>query len=164
MTQPLPPNPTQLDYLLLRLNQMQEAVVSGSDAVPVWFYSQGGVPFWINKTARFSTEDIAIDLQVTTYDIIMRLVLRPVTSGIEYEAERLIHTWVPTIIQYFGKRRQLKRTSADTDLAFLDSKGALITGGNPDYNMEVSGIGQLMFGIDFNIEVPMDQYVDQVIF
>lgn len=136
----------------------------GSDAAPVWFYAQEGYPFWVNKTARFSTEDVAEDLQVVTYNIIMRLVLRPVTSGIEYEAERNIHTWVPPILMYFGQRRQLKRTKADADVAFLDSKGALITGGTPDYNMEVSGVGNTLFGIDFEIEVPMDEYVDQVIF
>ncbi len=136
----------------------------GSDAAPVWFYAQEGYPFWVNKVSRFTTEDIAEDLQVVTYSIIMRLVLKPATSGIEYEAERDIHKYVPPILMYFGQRRQLKRTKADTDVQFLDSKGALITGGQPDYNMQVSGIGNPLFGIDFDIDVPMDEYVDQLIF
>lgn len=164
MTQPLPVSPTPLDYLLFRLTEMQEAAMPGSDASPVFFYAQEGYPFWVNKVARFATEDVAIDLQVVTYHIIMRCVLMPVTAGIEYEAERKIHTWVPPILSYFGQRRQLKRTSADTDVAFLDAKGALIVGGTPDYNMQVSGIGNLLFGVDFDIEVPMDEYTDQLIF
>lgn len=155
---------TPLDDLLLRLTEMDKAVLSGADSVGVFFYTQESFPFFVHRVSRFSTEDIAIDLQTVTYTILKRLVLGPVTAGFEQEAEQQIHTWLPTILLYYGQRRQLKRTSADADVVFLNSKGALITGGQADYNLNVSGIGQICFGIDFEIEVPMDLYTDQLIF
>lgn len=164
MTQPLPTNPTELDYLLLRLNEMQEAVVPGSDAVPVFVYTQGGAPFWVNRVGSFTIELESQEIQVVTYQVTMRLVLNPITSGIEYEAERAIHTWLPTVTRYFGQRRQLKRTNSDAGLDFLDPRGAVITGGQADYNMQVTGTGTNLFGIDFTIEVPMLQYTDQLVF
>lgn len=164
MTKPLPTNPTQLDFALFRLTEMQETVMPGSDAVPVWFYKQGRGPFWVNRVGDFSVELSSEEIQTTTYVITMRLVLNPVTSGIESEAERAIHTWLPTVIQYFGERRQLKRTNSDTGLDYLDPRGAVITGGRADYDMQVSGVGANLFGIDFRIEVPMLQYTDQLVF
>ena len=153
-----------IDYMLLRLCEMQEAVVPNSDAAPVFFYAQEGSPFWVNRVGNFNIELESEEIQVVTYSVTMRLVLRPVTAGIEFEAEREIHTWLSTVTQYFGQRRQLKRTNADTGLDFLDPRGAIITGGRADYDMSVSGAGNNLFGIDFIIEVPMLQYVSQVIF
>ena len=164
MTQPLPPSPTDLDYLLFRLCQMQEAVVPNSDAAPVFFYAQEKSPFWVNRVGAFTIELESEEMQVVTYQVTMRLALNPVTSGIEFESERAIHTWLPTVTQYFGQRRQLKRTNADTGLDFLDPRGAVIVGGRADYDMVVSGSGNNLFGIDFTIEVPMLQYTNQLVF
>ena len=163
MVAPLPVTPTQLDYALHRLTEMQEAVVPNSDASPIWFTKQGRGPFWINRVGEFSVELSSEEIQTTTYRITMRLVLSPITSAIENEAERAIHTWLPTVIQYFGERRQLKRTNSDTGLDYLDPRGAVITGGRADYDMQVSGVGANLFGIDFRIEVPMLQYTDQLV-
>jgi hypothetical protein len=153
---------TPLDDVLARLVLMQKAVLPGSDAVPAFVYTQESFPFWLNRVGRYSVEDIAIDLQTVTYTILMRLVLGNVTSGFEVETEQLVHQWLPTVLLYFGQRRRLKRTNADSGVPFLDAKGALITDGTADYNLQVSGIGQSLFGIDFNIEVPMDLYTNQV--
>ena len=94
----------------------------------------------------------------------MTQILSTTTEGFESEAERQIHAWLPVILQYFGQRRQLKRTSADAAVPYLHPRGAFITGGKADYGITISGIGQSMFGVSYTIDVPMWQDTNQVIF
>lgn len=155
---------THLDDLLARLVLMQQDVVPNSDAVPVFFYAQESPVYWVNRIGGYTVELESESIQIITYTITMRLILAVVTEGFEQEAERLIHAWLPVVLRYFGQRRQLKRTSADAPLAYLHPRGALITGGAADYDLQTSGIGATMFGIDFTLEVPMFQDTDPVIF
>jgi hypothetical protein len=67
-------------------------------------------------------------------------------------------------VQYFAQRRQLKRTSADSAVENLYPQGAVITGGQVRDDIQNSGIGITMFGIDFTIEVPLYQQTPQLIF
>jgi hypothetical protein len=154
---------TDLTNMLSRLVEMQKAAYSGSDAVPVSFYAQEATPYWTTRIDSALIEEESENLQIITYSINMRLVLASVTEGWDNEAEKLIATWLPTILLYFGQRRQLKRTSADTSPLNLDPRGSLITSANADYSMQNSGVGVTQFGIDFTIEVPMTQQTDQVI-
>ena len=94
----------------------------------------------------------------------MLLVFDSVTSGFENEAERKIHTWLPTVLLYFGQRRQLKRDDNDAPLTNLYPQGSLITGGRADYNLQNTGIGTNQFGVSFTIDVPMYQSTDQLIY
>lgn len=155
---------TPLEDLLTRLVLMQQAAMPGSDAVPVSVYTQEGTPYWVNHVDGFTVELESENLQIVTYTITMTQVLSATTEGFESEAERQIHAWLPVILQYFGQRRQLKRTSDDTAVPYLHPRGALITGGRADYGIVVSGIGQTMFGISYTVDIPMWQATDQVIF
>jgi hypothetical protein len=154
---------TALDDMLLRLCDMEKDVVPGSDAVPAAFYSQEGQPFWTNDARNFEVQLVAEDLQVVTYHVTATLALGPVSAGFEQEAEQQTYQWIYTVPQYINQRRQLKRTSADSPVAYLDPRGAFCSGGTKRDDI-ASGIGQLMFGIDFNIDVPMWQETDQVVF
>lgn len=164
MAQPEPTYPTALDTMLARLTDLQKDVVSGADAVPVSFYAQEQTRYWTNTVTGFSVELESEAQQIITYRVTMRLILATTTEGFGTEAEQKMHLWLPTILQYFGRRRQLKRTSADAAVPFLHPRGAFITDGQVRDDIENSGIGQSMFGLDFNIEVPMWQDTEQVIF
>jgi hypothetical protein len=164
MTQPVPTYPSELDSLLARLVDMQEDVVAGADAVPVSFYAQEQPVYWTNSITGFTVERVTENIDIITYRITMRLVLALVTEGFSTEAEQKMQLWLPYILSYFATRRQLKRTSADSAVPFLDPRGAVISGGAVRGDIQNSGIGQLMFGIDFSIEVPMYQQTEQVIF
>jgi hypothetical protein len=156
--------PNDLEAMITRLTEMQEAVVTGSDAPGVAFYAQEATKYWLTHIDGFAVELESENLQIITYRITMTLVLEATTAGFDQEAEKLIQTWLPTVVQYFAKRRQLKRTSADLAVTGLSPKGALITGGKAGIGIVSSGIGQTQFGVDFNIEVPMVQDTNQVIF
>lgn len=153
-----------LENMFARLVQMEMAAVPGSDAVPISFYSQEGMPYWTNTVTGFTVELESEQLEIITYSITARLVLATLTEGINNQAELSLQTWLPVILTYFGQRRQLKRTSADTLVSGLDPRGAQITGGQVRDDIQNSGIGVNMFGIDFNIEVPMTISTDQLIF
>ena len=155
---------TELDTALARLTDMQKDVIPNSDAVPVAFYAQEAAPYWKNTVTGFSVELESETLQIVTWQITMTLVLAATTEGFEQEAERLIHAYAPLVLRYFGQRRQLKRTSADSAVPYLHPRGSFITAGKADYGSQQSGIGQSMFAVDFNIEVPLWQDTDQVIF
>jgi hypothetical protein len=155
---------TPLEDMLARLVLMQQAAMPGSDAVTVSLYTQEGTPYWTNHVDGFAVELESEQEQIITYTITMTLVLGATTEGFEQEAERRIHAWLPVILQYFGQRRQLKRTSADAAVPYLHPRGGFITGGKADSGIVISGIGQSMFGIDFRIDVPMWQDTNQVIF
>lgn len=155
---------TELDTALARLTDMQKDVVPNSDAVPAAFYAQEATPYWKNTITGFSVELESENLQIVTWQITMTLVLATTTEGFEQEAERQIHAYAPVVLRYFGQRRQLKRTSADSAVPYLHPRGAFITGGRADYGLQQSGIGQSMFAVDFTIEVPLWQDTDQVIF
>lgn len=154
----------ELENALARLTEMQQDVIPNSDAVPVAFYAQEAAPYWKNTVTGFSVELESESQQIVTWQITMTLILSATTEGFEQEAERLIHAYAPLVLRYFGQRRQLKRTSADSAVPYLDPRGAFITGGKPDYGLQQSGIGQSMFAIDFTVEVPLWQETDQVIF
>lgn len=153
-----------LDDMLNRLTLLQQDVFPGSDAVPVVFYAQEATPYWTNDFSSFDVQLDSEQIQIVTYHGVMQLVLGAITQGFEQEAERLTYIWIPAVTIYFGQRRQLKRTSADAPVPFLYPSGAVITGGSKRNDIANSGIGQLMFGIDFNIDVPMWQETDQVVF
>jgi len=155
---------TQLDDLLARLVLMQKDAVTGSDSVVAFFYAQESPIFWVNRLVNVSVELESEQLQTNTYTIVMRLVLAKVTQGFEQEAEQMIHTWLPAVLQYFAARRQLKRTVDDAAVSYLDPRGAVITEAVPQYNLQQSGTGATLFGVDFSIEVPMYMATDQVIY
>lgn len=155
---------TPLEDMLARVVLMQQAAMPGSDAVTVSFYTQEQAPYWTNRVDGFAVELDSEQEQIITYTITMTLNLSATTEGYEQEAERLIHAWLPAILQYFGQRRQLKRTSADPAVPYLHPRGSFITGGKANYGVQQSGIGQTMFGIDFTLDVPMWQNTDQLIF
>jgi hypothetical protein len=164
MTQPVPVYPSELDLMLERLRDMQTDVVAGADAVNVSFYAQEGTPYWTNTVTGFTVEMESENIQIITYSIIMRLVLATTTEGFAVEAEQKAHLWLPTLTAYFARRRQLKRTALDTAVAFLYPRGATLTGGAVRDDIQNSGIGQSMFGIDLHIDVPMYQTTDQLVF
>ena len=155
---------TQLDDLLARLVLMRKDAVTGSDSVVAFFYAQESPIFWVNRLVNVSVELESEQLQTNTYTIVMRLVLAKVTQGFEQEAEQMIHTWLPAVLQYFAARRQLKRTVDDAAVSYLDPRGAVITEAVPQYNLQQSGTGATLFGVDFSIEVPMYMATDQVIY
>lgn len=154
---------SELDAVLARLVEMQEDVIL-SDAVPVSFYVQEGTYYWTNSINGFSVELVSEELEVVTYEITMRFILATTTEGFGTEAEQKMHKVLPLILKYFSQRRQLKRSSSDSAVAYLYPRGAVITGGQVRDDIQNSGIGQSMFGIDFTIEVPMYQQTEQVIF
>jgi hypothetical protein len=158
------PDPSILDTLIERLALMEEAVVSGSDAALTGTYVQEGTPYWANSVTGWTTETVSEELQVITFQITAQLVLATTTEGFEQQAERQTQRWIPVVTQYFAQRRRLKRTSADAGVPFLHPRGAQIDGGKVDFNLGRTGTGQSMFGIDFNIEVPMYQQTPQVVF
>lgn len=156
--------PNDLEAMLTRLTDMQKAVVSGSDAVAVSYYAQEGTPYWTNTITGGAIELESEQLEVVTYSVNMRLVLAVVTEGVNNQAELSLQNQLPVVLAYFGQRRQLKRTSADSVVSGLDPRGAQITGFEVRDDIQNSGIGANMFGVDFNIEVPMIISTDQVVF
>jgi hypothetical protein len=155
---------TDLETMLTRLTDMQKAVVANSDAVEVAFYAQEGTPYWTNRVMSVIVTFEGETIQNETYSIAMQLVLTNVTEGYETQAEKMIQAQLPVILQYFGKRRQLKRTNADAALLGLRPQGAIIKQARVNYNLVNSGTGQKMFGIDILLEVPMYQAVDQTVY
>lgn len=156
--------PNDLENMVSRLVQMEMAAVPGSDAVGVGFYIQEGTRYWTNTITGFTVELESEQLEIVTYLITARLVVSATTEGINNEAELSLQTLLPVILSYFGQRRQLKRTSADTLVSGLDPRGAQITGGQVRDDIQNSGIGVNMFGLDIQVEVPMIISTDQVIF
>lgn len=154
---------TDLDSVIQRLCDMEKAVVAGSDAVPGAAYAQEGLGYWLNDVTGGTVELESEELQIVTYAITARYVGAEATEGYTMQPEQSVQTLIPTILQYFGQRRQLKRTSTDTPVVNLDPRGAVIVGFRVDRNL-VSGIGQKLFGLDFLFEVPMIQDTNQLIF
>lgn len=164
MAQPEPVFPSELDSMLARLTDMQQDVVSGADAVAASFYAQETLPYWTNIVTGFTVELESEELHIITYQITMRLVLATTTEGFNTEAEQKLHLWLPSLIAYFARRRQLKRSASDTAVAYLHPRGAVITGGQVRADIQNSGIGQSMFGLDITAEVPMWQTTGQLVF
>ena len=133
------------------------------DAVPVSVYTQEALPYWTNDTTGFRVELESQSVQIIRYQLLMTLVLSPVRSGFEDEAEEQILTYLPLVLQYMGQRRQMRRNQLDAAVDFLYPEGMLITGGRAE-RRSVSGIGQIMNIIEFDAEIPMYQNTDQVVF
>jgi hypothetical protein len=154
---------TDLDDAIARLVEMQEDVISGSDAVPFAFYAQESTRYWTNDVTDFRVEVESEELQRITYTVTMTCHGAEATEGYEGQPEESVQTLIPTVLQYFSKRRQLKRTNADSAVTNLDPRGAQITGGRVNRGLTDS-VGQRVFGIDFNLELPMFQDTEQSVF
>ena len=158
----------ELELLLERLVLMEKASTVETygkeiDAVPVSFYVQEP-PFWKNTLTGFLITLNSEALQYCLYQITATLVVSKVSSGFEQQAEQAMHEVLPVVNLYFGKRRQLRRTRDDSRLVGLDPRGAIITGGQVDYNAAISESGGTVFAVDFRFEVPMMESVEQVFF
>ena len=155
---------TDLETMLIRLTDMQKACIANSDAVTVAFYAQEAPIYWTNRVMSVNVTFESEQIQDETYSIAMQVVLANVTEGYETQAEKLVQKWLPVILEYFGKRRQLKRTNADAALLGLRPRGAIIKQARVNYNLVNSGNGQKMFGIDILLEIPMYQAVEQAVY
>ena len=154
---------SDLDDALARLCEMQKDVISGSDAVPFAFYAQEATRWWTNDITTFMVEEVAETLQRITYTIRMTYHGSEATEGFEGQAEQQVQSLVPTVLQYFGKRRQMKRTNDDPPVANLDPRGVVITGGTVNRRLS-DGAGQRQFGIDFDLELPIFADMEQSVF
>lgn len=155
---------SDLDDMLARLVDMEKDVVSGSDGVPVTFYTQEALPYWTNAVGTFSVEQLAQDLQLISYQVKATLVLAKATEGFGTEAEEKAHALLPVILLYFGQRRTMKRNNTDPDVVNLYPRGLSVTGGAISDNIPSSGVGDTMFGCEVQLDIPMYQSIDQVVF
>lgn len=153
-----------LENMLTRLTEMEMAVVPNSDAVVIAAYAQEATPYWINHIDGFTVEDDSENRQIYTYRITATLVIAPITEGYQGQPERKTHQWVLVVLAYFGRRRQMKRTVADSAVTGLHPKGVKIASGRIAYGIQASGLGQPMDAIDFTFEIPMYEQTDQLIF
>ena len=154
---------SDLDDALARVCEMQMAVVSGSDAVPFVFYAQEATKWWTNDITDFSVQEVSETLHLITYSVTMTYHGAEATEGYVGQPEQSVQTLIPTVVTYFNKRRQLKRTNTDSPVTNLDPRGAVVTGGRVDRNLTDS-VGQRLFGIDFRLELPMFIDTEQSVF
>lgn len=160
---------SQLDDALTRLCLLEKDAFTGTefegiiDAQPVASYVQEGLPYWVNDLTGFTIEIESQSIQIIHYLLTMVLTLAPYQSGFEQQSELLANLYVPLITQYFGQRRQLKRTFADPAVDFLYPRGMYILRGRIKKEPR-GGIGQLNVILEFDADLPMYQNVDQDVF
>lgn len=156
--------PGDLELVFQRLADMCEDVLAASDAVPVSAYTQESGPYWIIKIDAFNIETESENLEIITWQLSLELILATNTEGWDQEAEKRLQAIIPTVLQYFGRRRQLKRNISDPGLTGLYPRGAQITAGQTNNGSLASGIGQGMITVSFSIDVPMYLETDQVVY
>lgn len=155
---------SDLDLALDRLVLMQKASYIGSDAVKDYYYTQEATPFWVNKIESFDVQIDSEGLDVIKYFVTMTLALSIITEGWEGEAEGKTRLLIPPTVAFFNQRKMMKLLTSDNPVLNLHPTGIRVTGGNVDYNLQVSGIGVLLFGINFSLELPMMQSAEQAVF
>lgn len=154
---------TTLSDALGRIVHMElEITGTGSDAKPVFFYVQESFPYWTNRVGPYTRSLDSQEFFITTYSIILRLVIGHLTEGYDGALEATLQTtYIPQTLTYFAKRIRLQNLTDTTPMVDLDPRGVLITGGTGLTVFQDSGIGVQQIGTEFTLEVPIEEQIAQ---
>lgn len=153
---------TYLSDALDRITAMEKEVIPGSDAVKVFIYAQESFPYWTNRVGAFQIVLDSQDLQVITFQILMRLVIGHMTEGYTGELEETLQTtYIPQILTYFAQHVGLQCLSFPGQMQYLDPRGVMILNGTGLAVFQQGGIGSNQIGAEFSLEVPIKEFIVQ---
>jgi hypothetical protein len=154
---------TTLSDALSRIVHMElEITGASSDAKLFFFYSQEAFPYWTNRVGPFTRALDSQEFYVTTYSIILRLVIGHLSEGYDGALETTLQTvYIPQTLDYFSARTRLQNLTDTTPMVDIDPRGILITGGTGLSVFEDSGIGVQQIGTEFTLELPIEEQIAQ---
>lgn len=152
---------TYLSDGLTRIVAMQKEAVSGSNAVPVFFWEQSNFPYWTNRIGPITNELDSQEVRIRTHQIVMRLVIGHLTEGYDTILEQQLSTYIPNIMGYFDSRIYLNSAAYPLQMDDLDARGALLTDCTGLQIFEQGGVGSQQIGVEFTLELPFKVYITQ---
>ena len=125
-----------------------------ADAVPFFFHSQEGVPYWVNRMGTFELDRVEDEWGEEVDTILVentaRLVIGHLTSGYKGENDANLQLYVPHMIEYFNEHENLRTTTTyTTSLDHLIR--ARCTGGIAYGVFENRTLGIQQVGAEFNL-------------
>ena len=107
--------PFDLEDIMLRIVAIEKEGLHDlpnpvdSDAVPFYFHTQEGLPYWVNRLGTFAFVDqYGEELNNPTFEITARLVIGHRTSGYKGELDTVLQRYVPHMIRFFNARELLQ--------------------------------------------------------
>lgn len=147
----------------LELEAMASIGVTKCDAVPYFFHTQEGFPYFTNRiSANPIGDDGSEDLDLNRPLVIMRLIVGHVTEGYRGQPEGKLYEWGPVIKTYIQSRSNWLKTATTpytTRMDGLQSARVIDSGGLRIFDN--SGLGVNQVGREFQLQCVFDESIVQ---
>src|SRR3972149_10038596 len=109
-----------LKTAMTRLAAMEKesisAITTSVDAVTIFPWEQGGLPYWTNRLTTVPPVWLAGDFASYAFSITGRLVVAHITEGYRGEGIEKVYDYIPEILDFFDNRPFLTSTAYPTEL------------------------------------------------
>ena len=154
--------------LLLRVRDLEiEALAALStpktaDAVEYFYHFQEEFPYFTNRIGGLDVGADSEDLDIYTYQVIMRLVIEHLTADYVGATESSLQLYIPQVVNYFNSRQWLQTTSGSYDTAMLSLREARITNVTGYRIFTDAGISAQQVGTEFVLSCQFVEEITQV--
>ncbi len=153
--------------LLLRARDLEiEALAALSPsktaaAKEYFFHTQASFPYFTNRIGGVDVGADSEELDIYTYQVIIRLVIGHLTSGYKGEPEGRLQLYIPQVINYFNSRQWLQTTSGSYDTAMLSLMEARCTSSTGFRIFTDAGISAQQVGTEFVLTCIFEEQIIQ---
>ena len=132
-----------------------------ADAKEYFFHTQEAFPYITNRIGGVDVSADSEELDIYTYQVIIRLVIGHMTSGYKGDPESRLQLYIPQVINYFNSRALLQTTSGSYDDAMLHLIEAR-TANSTGYRIyEDAGISAKQVGTEFVLTCIFEEQITQ---
>jgi hypothetical protein len=135
-----------------------------ADAKEYLFHTQEDYPYFVNRIGNIDVGADSEDIDLYTYQVIMRLVIGHMTSGYKGEPESNLQLYIPQVVNFFNSRQWLQTTSGDYDDAMTSLMEARITSVSGFSIYESAGISASQVGTEFVLTCLFEEEITQAFY
>lgn len=130
-----------------------------ADAVDYFFHAQETFPYFTHRIGLVTVNHDSETLDEYTVQIICRLVIGHVTTGYTGQSDGKLYTYIPQLLDTFGRRTWLQSATYTTATPYLDyAQCTNVTGFSVFRN---TGINAEQIGTEFTITAVLRSNVEQ---
>jgi hypothetical protein len=156
--------------LLLRVAALEiEALAALSTPVTTgakeyFFHTQEIMPYFTNRVGSVDVGADSEDIDLYTYQVIMRLVVEHITADFVGVNESDLYSYIPQVVNFFNSRQWLQTTSGSYDDAMIALMEARITSCTGFRIFTDAGISAQQVGTEFVLTCLFEEEITQAFY
>lgn len=131
------------------------------NAVPLWFYTQEGTPYWVNRTAQIGDDQQTAgdEGSIDSVTVEMGLIYGEVTAGFDGEVETTVNEILPGLVAFLRQRVRLQSTTYSNSMNYLYGCHISLTSNLTEFPPTPAGARRIgiLFRASCQFYVPVEQ-------